>query len=48
MVKKVLEDLLKNLESSDDPEEELLSEEERLEAMMDNLMDTEEDLTDEE
>lgn len=43
-----LEDLLKNLESSDDPEEELLSEEERLEAMMDNLMDTEEDLTDEE
>lgn len=43
-----LEDLLANLESSDDPEEELLSEEERLEKMMENLMDEEEDLTDEE
>lgn len=43
-----LEDLLKKLESSDDPEEELLSEDERLEKMMENLMDEEEDLTDEE
>lgn len=43
-----LEDLLKKLESSDDPEEELLSEEERLEQMMNELMDEEEELTDEE
>ena len=43
-----LEDLLAKLESSDDPEEELISEEERLEKMMENLMDEEEDLTDEE
>eukprot|EP00557_Chaetoceros_sp_GSL56_P008592 CAMPEP_0176492988 /NCGR_PEP_ID=MMETSP0200_2-20121128/9312_1 /TAXON_ID=947934 /ORGANISM="Chaetoceros sp., Strain GSL56" /LENGTH=322 /DNA_ID=CAMNT_0017890627 /DNA_START=39 /DNA_END=1007 /DNA_ORIENTATION=+ len=43
-----LEDLLKKLESSDDPEEELISEDERLEKMMENLIDEEEDLTDEE
>jgi translocation protein SEC62 len=43
-----LEDLLKKLDSSDDPEEKLMSEEEKLEAMMDNLMDSEEYLTEEE
>lgn len=47
-----LEDLLKNLDSSDDPEEDELSEEEREEARLDKLMedlvDTEEYLTDEE
>jgi len=43
-----LEDLLRKLDSSDDPEEDELSEEERLESMMDNLMDEEEILTDEE
>jgi len=43
-----LEDLLADLESSDDPEEELLSEEAKLEKMMENLMDEAEDLTDEE
>lgn len=43
-----LEDLLAKLESSDDPEDALVSEEERLEKMMENLMDEEEDLTDEE
>lgn len=43
-----LEDLLAKLESSDDPEEEMLSEEEALEKMMMDLMDEEEDLTDEE
>ena len=43
-----LEDLLKTLASSDDPAEEMLSEEEALEKMMENLMEEEEDLTDEE
>jgi translocation protein SEC62 len=43
-----LEDLLKNLDSSDDTEEDELSEEERLEAMMDNLMDEEEIITSDE
>jgi len=43
-----LEDLLAKLESSDDPEEEMLSDEEQLEKMMESLMDEEEDLTDEE
>ncbi len=37
-----LEDLLKNLESSDDPEVEELSEEERLDKMMEDLVDEEE------
>ena len=44
-----LDDLLKNLDSSDDPEEEdELSEEERLDKMMEDLVDEEEYLTDEE
>ena len=43
-----LEDLLKTLDSSDDAEEDVLSEEERLEEMMDRLADEEEYLTDEE
>jgi translocation protein SEC62 len=44
-----LEDLLKNLDSSDDPEEEdEMTEEERLDKMMEDLVDTEEYLTDEE
>lgn len=37
-----LEDLLKNLDSSDDPEVEELSEEERLDKMMEDLVDEEE------
>lgn len=44
-----LEDLLKNLDSSDDPEEvDEMTEEERLDKMMEDLVDTEEYLTDEE
>ena len=43
-----LEDLLAKLESSDDAEEEVVSDDELLEKMMENLMDEEEDLTDEE
>lgn len=43
-----LEDLIASLESSDDPAEGLLSEDEQLEKMMENLMDETEDLTDEE
>ena len=43
-----LEDLLAKLESSDDAEEEVISDDERLEKMMENLMDEEEYLTDEE
>jgi translocation protein SEC62 len=43
-----LEDLLAKLESSDDPEEEVVTDEQRLEKMMENLMEEEEDLTDEE
>lgn len=43
-----LEDLLKTLDSSDDAGEDVLSEEERLEEMMDRLADEEEYLTDEE
>ena len=43
-----LEDLLKTLDSSDDEDEDELSEEERLEEMMDRLADEEEFLTDEE
>lgn len=43
-----LEDLLAKLDSSDDPEEEELTEEQKLEKMMESLMDEEEDLTDEE
>lgn len=38
-----LEDLLAKLESSDDPEEDELSEEERLDKMMEDLVDEEED-----
>jgi translocation protein SEC62 len=44
-----LEDLLKNLDSSDDPAEvDELTEEERLDKMMEDLVDTEEYITDEE
>ena len=45
-----LEDLLKNLDSSDDPAAEVdeLTEEERLDQMMEDLVDTEEYITDEE
>lgn len=40
-----LEDLLKNLDSSDDPEEDEMSEEERLDKMMEDLVDSEEIIT---
>jgi translocation protein SEC62 len=43
-----LEDLLKKLDSSDDVEEKMMTEEEKLEAMLENLMEADEDLTEEE